>query len=86
MQVWVTRDDIERGVPVSGRGCPIARALNRALPRVAYVYVNSLGITIGRRSEYYQDCTDEQRRFILDFDKGRAVDPIMIEIPDEKEE
>lgn len=86
MQVWVTRDDIDRGVPGSSRQCAVALAVRRAVPEFTCVVVSGRYVTIdiGRGRSFFAELTDEQKKFIVDFDNQRAVDPIMIEIPDER--
>lgn len=81
MEVWVTRDDIDRGVRASGNGCPIARAVRRALPEARAIWVATMITAVTDCGCLVdQHLTEEQLSFIGSFDAGNAVDPIMIDL------
>lgn len=80
--VEVTRLDVQYGIQGSPNRCPIAYALKRTL-EAAGVYVAT--INVGRRdAEVYTSPSSwltywhDSERFVVDFDKGHAVQPCAV--------
>jgi hypothetical protein len=77
--IHVTREDINTGVPHSTVGCPIAHALNRALPKLQAFGGTSLAALVTSTTisaaGMYAVTTDRAREFISDYDHGIAVVP-----------
>lgn len=81
MQVWVTREDIDNGVPEDSTQCAIAQAIWRAFPNADFVWVDGdITVVTDVGTGVDQSLTEEQLIFIEEFDAGNAVDPILIEI------
>ena len=75
MRIEITQQDIDNGRKGYTRGCAIALGLKHDF---AYELSVSRGwIWIGK--DYYQT-TPEVRRWIADFDRGKPVKPITIEL------
>lgn len=78
--VDVTAGDIARGTPGSGCQCPVALAVERALPgfnlyvgpEVAYLGFDQTGKTLS--------LPDEARAFIARFDLGLLVEPFTFDL------
>ena len=75
MEIEITQQDIDNGRRNHVAGCAIALGLKHDF---AYELSVSLGwIWIGK--DYYRT-TPEVRRWIADFDRGKPVKPITIEV------
>ena len=71
IKISVTEDDIKRGDPSNGRGCPIARALRRMDYRGYHV-----GINIIEWHDWSGTALPaEAAKFISDFDAKKEVKP-----------
>ena len=80
MQVTVTQDDIDRGVPRMPCRCPIARALRRLFP-TAQVYLAFWSKTGVLGEDPLRSLPIEARTFIRDFDRsGKRSGPFTFEL------
>lgn len=87
MQIWVTREDIDEGIPGDRYGCAIAHALRRVFPEAEQVIVDGGSMRVQQSWDsriWYQKCTVEQLQFMYAFDRHNAVDPILIEFDPER--
>jgi hypothetical protein len=78
MQIRVTKLDIARGVPGNTTSCPIARAIRRTTRRIPIVsgfFFSIPGIFRDRAMP------QAARDFIHDFDTGRSVQPLTLNLP-----
>ena len=75
IEVKVTKEDIEKGEPKTGRSCPIALAASRVIGTEVYVDYRDLTFTDedGELVRYYHDGI----KFIQDFD----YDPLDVHEP-----
>lgn len=91
MTVHVTEDDIANGLKRHCWSCPVALAVMRTYGEDR-VYVNTSNITIGQKRGEIVRTPPEVKAFILDFDKGKPVEPFGFEleaacsIPDDSNE
>lgn len=78
IEVIVTREDIEKGVPESDELCPVALAVKR-LFGFDWVYVGIGGcfIDIDNSEGKRFSLPIEARDFIRDFDNGKEVNPFI---------
>jgi hypothetical protein len=76
MNIQVTEDDIEQGVPFDPCRCPVALAIKRATRR-RHIIVGESALEIGRLRYH---TPHELRRFIEGFDLGRTVSPFSFDI------
>lgn len=85
MKVFVTRQDIESGMPGEVEFCPVAIAVRTQMrsfdpENPVKVCVNNEGwIRIGQHC-FYINPTEEVKMFVHDFDRGNDVDPFMFEL------
>lgn len=73
----ITQDDINRGEPAVCRSCPIARALNRALPPGFIAYVGSTVASVRSIAHDnvalgFADLGPIGEHFVDHFDDGQA--------------
>ena len=85
MQVEVTQDDIDRGVPRSEMSCALALAVSRAHGVENVIVLGHQTLVWGMfedggRFKAYVH-TDETHHFVKDFDLGIPVKPGVYELP-----
>jgi hypothetical protein len=73
--VHVTQDDINAGTPGDGAACPVALAIQRALPG-AKVHIGATPTINGRVIGLGADIAD----WIGRYDRGEHVDPFTIQL------
>lgn len=87
MLIKVTQECIDRGERQICFSCPVAIAINRALPAGQRCIVSAIMIKIYKDYRMLDsdiiktiDTSDEVRNFIKDFDSGREVQPFEFEL------
>lgn len=84
--VQVTREDILNGERRGVFTCPIALSIKRSVPNVERVEVwGAVHVWYVDGSMVSRFLTEEEARFISEFDSGRDVEPIEVEIPSSME-
>lgn len=74
-QIFVTQEDIDKGVPYKSRQCPIALALNRVFPNIIFL------VGAQEISQFYKNdlifhvMSAEMKAFRSDFDRRKPVKP-----------
>lgn len=76
LRVHVTRDDIQRGVPMDACRCPVALAVNRAVDILGFeaavsAYLMTLSVD-GEQRFYFCTTPDIASSFLIEFDQGKA--------------
>lgn len=74
MQIKVTQQHIKKGRRASARSCPIALALNEQVGALAIVGHGSASAGVDPNRRHF-DLPRAVRRFIYQFDEGKAVKP-----------
>lgn len=66
MRIYVTKDDIKKGVPGSSGQCPIARSLQRRFGPFDFVSVGPRGGLVGTR---FFGLPERAQKFVSGFDR-----------------
>lgn len=83
LRIEVTQTEIDSGKRHCGDSCPIALAIKKADPTLAYVDVDGSDIVVRRPGEVHYmhvRTPDDAQSFINRFDAGVPVNPITLEL------
>lgn len=78
--VSVTADDLANGKPGDACKCPVAKAINRAVPRGRGAVVNPSCCWFGPARRFKRDLPPVAHDFILAFDRGEEVEPFSFDL------
>lgn len=88
MLIEVTQADITRGTPSCSWGCPIAYAIERALPEClgrpgmsVHVFYTSVSVSDWNEEIASHRLPKVAREFVKRFDRGHRVKPFAFELP-----
>jgi hypothetical protein len=85
LEVHVTQEDIDKGVPLDCHRCAISRAIKRQYGEV-YTRTGKTSLTVAASKEidsplHLYKQTIRGRRFIEKFDNGKKVEPTSFRFP-----
>ena len=85
MQINVTQEDIDRGIPQCALSCPVARAVRAAFPTALYATATHMFISILNDTNTFQhwNTPESVSEFVKTFDNLQDVQPFSFELQEE---